>query len=331
MIAVGSGAYTVMTTVGSVALPFFKCYALYSMYEAAFSDILCLKTFRHGTSPYAAAKIAWTGPDRSLAGKGGEANYIELVCGEQSYFAATDQERKAFYVLEDVNTNDRYPGLSLPQNYLFPKLAGKQYAFKATFAFFSSMIPLPKSLKVKIISNVSKVICYIDRYGIFPLLSIPLWTLCPTVKFHINPNRVEIPDERPFVFCPLEPRFQIPSKPAVDSIEFHRDTYGGPGALWTKHQLSVWDIGLLGVITNGINRDIFKRINENRGQFLWGVAQLVTAVAFTAVFFPGLIPGGWVVVAGVASIVALERFGRIGYAARYLVFAAPLCFAAIQL
>lgn len=311
MISAGSGAYTAVTTVGSVAFSFFKCYTLYNMYESAFSDILCLKTLRHGTSPYAAARIAWTGPDLERSGKEGEAGYYQTIRSD-SPWAQRDQDRKAFYVVEDFSTDVSIQ--SLFSDYISTKITIKYYALRSSVTFFGSMLPLPKSWKARLIKGSVYVIENEPRFRVFGLL-------CPSVKFHINPNRIQISDDE--LSCSI-------TSQEKDKIFLVRDRGGGEGALYTKHQFSVLDIGVLGIIKNGINRDIFKRIDKNRSQFLWGVAQLVVAAAFTALFFPGIIPGSWVIIAGVASIVALQRFGKLGVLAIALVLGPPILYAGAQ-
>jgi hypothetical protein len=279
--------------ISPVASKFFLFYTLYSMYEAALSDIFCLKTFRHGTSPYAAARIAWTGPDLKRAGQEGEAAYYKSTTGQESVWARRDQDLQAFYVVEDVCADKRS---SIVMNYMLPKFTAKAYSLRSTVTFIGSLIPLPNSWKGGLIKKVVQVIETDARVGCLSFL-------CPTVKFHLHPDRVK--DINTYYDSEID-----------NAMIFYKDEpSAGDGALYTTDQFSVLDIGIVGVLKNGIGSGTIKRIQENRNQFLWGIAQLVTAVAFTAFFIPGVIPGGWVVVSAVTSILALGRFGAIsGYA-----------------
>lgn len=102
----------------------------------------------------------------------------------------------------------------------------------------------------------------------------------PMLKFHINRNRIG------------------------KDISFQDDTPdAGYAAKFTTDQLSVLDTGMLGILRNGINTDIFKRIKEHRGQFIWGLAQLVTAVALTAFYIPGIIPDREIVTKAVEQVI----------------------------
>jgi hypothetical protein len=309
MAGLGAAVKTTISTSASVALKCFKFYTLYSMYESALSDILCLKTFRHGTNLYAVASITLTGPNHDLAGVGGEAAYLKTTTGTTSAWAARDQALKAFYVAEDVCTNNMASDSFF--NYISTKMTVKYYALLSSAQFFGSMLPLPQSWKANLIAGTVAVIQSDPRIAVLGLL-------CPSVKFHMNPDEVQL-NERAYQ--------QVENK-----INFYRDTPdAGEGALYTKYQFSVLDIGILGVLKNGINRNIFTRINENQGQFLWGVAQLVTAVAFTAFFFPEIVPGGAAVVAGVTAVVALGRFGELGVYAALAILGTPLVYAGFQI
>jgi hypothetical protein len=293
--------------ISPVANKFFVYYTLYSMYEAALSDTLCLKTFRHGTSPYAAARIAWTGPDLKRAGQEGEAAYYKTTTGYDSKWAARDQALQAFYVVEDVCSDNSG---SAVWNYIATKMTAKAYSLRSTVTFIGSLIPLPNSWKGGLIETIVQLIETDSRLGILGLL-------CPTVKFHLHPDRVE--DENTHYRTD-------------NAIRFQRDEpSAGAGALYTTDRFSVLDIGIVGVLKNGISSDMIKRIQENRNQFLWGIAQCVTAVAFTAFFIPGVIPGGWVVVSAATSILALERFGEIGAFAMLPTIGPFLFYAGFQL
>jgi hypothetical protein len=295
--------------VSSVASNVFKVYSLYSMYDSALSDILCLKTFRHGTNPYAAARITLTGPDLNRSGQEGEAAYYQVTTGSESVFAARDQSRKAFYVAEDLSGREAHSNIvvNTVANYVLPILTAKYYALRSTATFGISLLPLPSSWKGKITKGAVNAI-ESDRQ-----LSC-LGVLCPTVKFHINPNRLD-PN------CSSEPNF----------ISMHQDTYdAGIGALYTQDQFSTLDCGILGSLRNGINKDLFARIKENKGQFMWGVAQLVTAVAFTAFFFPSVVPGSFIVTSVTTPILALKRYGEIGNWPAVLMFGGPMAYAGLQ-
>lgn len=292
-ILVGSKAYQTMLLASNIAIKFFKVYALYSMYESALSDIFCLKTFRHGTNPYAAIRILLTGLDLRRAGIDGEARFFRMAFGMDSPWASRDQQRQAFYVV-----GDDYQNRNAFLDYIITKSVAKYYAMASTAAFFSALIPFPQRWKGK----VTKLML------MNPLLNL----LSPMVKLHINPNRIG------------------------RDLTFHQDAMGGGlGALYTYDKFSALDMGVLGVLKNGINTDLPRRMWENKRQVLWGVAQLVVAVVFTVCLFPTLVPGSWVTVSSVVSMIAsqsmaLEKFGQLGAGLRAVVVAPSLLYAGLQ-
>lgn len=281
-----------MLVVGNVAGKCFKMYALYSMYELGLSDVFCLKTFRHGTNPYAAVRIILTGPDLRRAGLDGEARWYRMVNGEESPWAARDQARQAFYVV-----GDSCQGRNAIVEYLAPIANAKSYAVGSTAAFCASLMPLPQDLK----GHSMRLIL---------MMRGVLLLLCPTVKFHINPNRIG------------------------QDLRFHRDGVEA-GALFTYDRFSVLDIGILGVLKNGINQDLSRRMWKNKRQVLWGVVQLVVAAVFTVCYFSTLIPGSWVRVSAAASMLAsegvvTERFGQLGELVRAIIIVPALFYAGLQ-
>jgi hypothetical protein len=246
------------------------------MYEAALSDILCLKTFRHGTSPSAWLKIHFTGPDLERGGTGGEATFYPER-GIQSTYAQRDKGR--FYAVQDhLETHGRKeqskPGSAF--SYIDNRGTVKYYALRSSVAYWSSWVPLPAFIKKPIVEGVVRVLENQDpRVKIFGLFS-------PTIKVHLDPDRVSYPGQL--------------KKPSDPKHHFQADEYSGndeafSGACYTKNPISVTDIGICGVLKNGLNTRVFERISENKGQFLWGLVQLVAAVALTALVFPGLLPG----------------------------------------
>jgi hypothetical protein len=271
-----------VTKITPFATKFFMYYTLYSMWEATLSDILCLKTFRHGTSPYAAVRIAWTGPDLKRAGKEGQAAYYLAVTGSPSPWADRDAGRQAFYVVEDVSSNKKN---NILWNYFAPKVVAKSYSLRSTVTSIGSLLPLPKSWRGMIIKSVIETISANSSYrGLFSIF-------CPTVKFHIHPDRLKSGKD--------------------NSIIFQSDENAGDGAGYTCNQFSVLDTGIAGILYNGISGDIIRRIQEHRGQFLWGIAQFVNVIALTAFFIPGVIPGEWVVVSAVNSICTFPAWQRV--------------------
>lgn len=293
-ILLGAKAYQTMLVAKNIASKCFKVYALYSMYESALSDIFCLKTFRHGTNPYAAARIILTGPDLRRAGVDGEARFYRMAHGAESPWAARDRQRQAFYV---VGEGHLYGNIFL--DYISTKLTAKYYALRSTAVLFGSLLPLPRSWK----GNFTRLVVEIIESDIRTRL---LGLFCPTVKFHINPNRIDA------------------------DLTFHQDEGAGAGALYTYDRFSVLDIGILGVLKNGINTDLPTRMWENKRQVLWGVAQLVVAVAFTAFYFPPLIPGSQLVVSSITSIIALREIGVVGELVRLVALGSPLFYAGLQ-
>jgi hypothetical protein len=292
-------------TIAPIAAESFKLYSLYSMYEAALSDMFCLKTFRHGTNPYAAFRITWTGPDLTRAGIEGEAAYIKGVTGKESRWAPRDQGLRAFYVFEDFAPS-RGTKMDDIFSYCVTKVNAKWYSLRSTASFICSVLPLPSSWRGVLPHELVSMVESIRGATIFG-------ALCPTVKFHLDPKRI--------------------NSSAENAILLHPDTEGnaGAGAMYTRSQLSFTDCGVLGVLKNGLNRDLIDRISDNKTQFMWGLTQLVTAVAFTAYFFPAYVPGSWVVTSAVTSITALSRFGFLGDGVRFALSAPPIFYALLQI
>jgi len=276
-------------------------YTIYSLFESAIADILCLKTFRHGTNPYAHLRINWEGPKYERAGKGGEADYWKARHGTSSPFANRDASNGGyFYVVEDWMSDDSLKSrFDFVESYISTKLTAKYYSLRSTIGFACSLIPLPRCV-TKAVSG-----CAIELFengvkhgeGGFYLRAIGLMT--PTVKFHVKPDTVKIsPPVTPVVF------FADPTRDYLenDKLLFARDGSdsgkGGnfEGALVTQYRFSVLDIGFMGILKNGVNSSLFNRIREHKGQCLWGVAQLVYAIAFTAltvgIIAPTMVPYG---------------------------------------
>lgn len=262
-----------LSIVGNVACYAFKCYALYSLYEAALSDILCLKTFRHGTDPYAFVKIHLTGPDLKRGGTGGEARWFEIR-GQKSPFADRDGGR--FYVVQDYFEVDSK--IETVFSYITHKLTLKYYALRSTVSYYATWLPLPASWKAAT-AAVAVYACENVKY--LMILGIS----CASVKFHLDPDNISYlhqqhgPQEEP------THRFQ----PDGNDSDIYQPF---SGACFTTDQLSVSDIGICGILKNGLNRRLPYRIWHHKGQFAWGVAQLIAAVAMTAFFFPTAIPHG---------------------------------------
>lgn len=276
-----SRAGEIAQTVGSVANKCFKVYLLYSLYESALSDIFCLKTYRHGTNPWAVLSISVRGPNNKLAGTAGEAQYYKDTTGIESPWAARDQERQAFYTVADSSHDNSYgKAPTFLENLIYyykTKKVIKKYAVMSTVSFLGSFIPLPRSWKAPLLKGLNDGITTTNDQTFL------LTFIFPSVKLHLNPNRIGT------------------------DIVFEPDTDGGTGAYFTRNKISPLDIGIVGVLKNGLNRNLVKRITAHKHQFLWGVAQLVASVAFTTVLFPAFVPGG-AAVGGVLGTIYQSNF-----------------------
>lgn len=337
--AVASNSYSLLASVGLIAKNCFKLYSLYSLYESALSDILCLKTFRHGTNPYAAARIALTGPDLDRAGKEGEAAYVKTIVGRESCYAGRDQGRKAFYFVEDYDSQNKRS--SFIYNYITTKFTAKYYSLRSTATFLSSLLPMSKERKGTFARDM---VTEIESSSINTILALAF----PTVKFHYHPDQVEaftvasikgllldieLDDETPEN---AEAKAIIKGKIFGDGNDFEFDNVAIDllrkngklnkekklliydenaynGAMYTKDQFSVTDMGFTGIVKNGVSKDMFSRMYHNKAQFVWGVAQLVAAVAFTAIFFPVITPWSGYIVSVIDSA---EALGNLNVAAK---------------
>lgn len=273
-----------LAAVGKVSLNIFKSYALYSLYEASLSDIFCLKTFRHGTDPSACLKIHLTGPDLNRGGTGGEARWYEIRQMNSPY---AHRDKGRFYVVQDYFERNSRKETAL--SYIANKITLKYYALRSTVSYYGSWMPLPKSWKASITSSVVNTIETEGRARI-------LGMICPSVKIHLDPDCISYPDQS---YTPSENIKHTFSPDSYDS-NYLKDF---SGACYTEDPLSVFDIGICGILKNGLNTRLPHRVWHHKGQFLWGVAQLVATVALTAFFFPTLIPHGHTIGAVIQHIV----------------------------
>jgi len=276
-------------------------YTAYSLFESAASDILCLKTFRHGTNVYAHARILFEGPDYNRAGRDGEAKFNQVSGNlDLGHYAERDAEEKLFYVVEDVFSGARLSYADYVQSYISTKLTTKYYSLRSTIAFSCSLIPLPTGLTRRV-SRAALGLLENEVTDNARLLFRAVGLMTPTVKFHVPPEKVTIIPCCAYpgfsdVRCSNFGRFYLESGKLLFSRDECSSLQGGPfeGALATKYRFTVMDVGFLGIVKNGVNRDLFERIRSHKGQFLWGCAQLVYAVGFTAILLgvaaPGLVP-----------------------------------------
>lgn len=297
-----------LTAVGRVALGIFKCYTLYNLYEAALSDILCLKTFRHGTDSGAWLKIHLFGPDYKRGGlaTGGEARYFKLGFQTDSPFAHRDTGR--FYLVQDFFERNKKAETIF--SYIFNKSSVKYYALRSTMSYYATWLPVPASWKASFIREGVQDLESDSRVRIFGLA-------CPSVKFHLDPKYITYPQQSN---TPLHS--EVTHKFIKDGSD---SDYCEPfsGACYTEDQLSVTDIGICGILKNGLNRNLPQRIWSNKGQFLWGVTQLVASVALTAFFFPtaaAAIPHGNMVASVIQNIFDKGRSNKISNIGHGIIF-----------
>lgn len=272
---VASCASQVAPHIPGIAYQVFRNYGLYSIYESAFANILCLKTFRHGTDPYAFVRIHFEGNDPDRGGTGGEARWFETALQTTSIYA--ERDRGHFYVVEDVigseYTYAKKSFLDFAYYYYNSKRTLKYYAMRSNLSFYGSLLPLPGCIKGPLTLGLMQGIeTHIQSYLIFG-------GLCPSVKFHLNPAKVRISG----FLDANTPTFQRDGHDSDDGQAFE-------GALRTKYLFSVFDMGMLGVIKNGVNSSMAQRMRDNPGQHLLGLVQLVAAVCLTLYFFPGILP-----------------------------------------
>ena len=298
---------------------FFEYYPLYSLYESAFSNILCLKTFRHGSNPYALMRIGIEGNDPQRGGQGGEASWWLQVNGEKSPYA--DRDSACFYVVEDIcdktSTYDYRAGLKhktlhdskgslldFITDLYYTRIAVKYYSLRSNVSFFTKHLPLPFTWKANLMKLV--VTTLEGSHKLLLLGSL----ISPTIKFHIHPNRIAVLQTRRELLCGrMYARYP-------NTIFFARDEGSTPrgafaGALVTHQKFSVLDIGILGVLKNGLNLDAIKRIQENKGQFIYGVAQLISAIAITTFYYPRIIPSNFNILSLSQKIESLVRSPKI--------------------
>ena len=165
------------------------------------------------------------------------------------------------------------------KGYYTSKWTAKYYSLRTSCSFYGSWLPLPSVVKATITNMfVEKFEESVEGRFIGSLVA-------PTVKFHLNPDRVVINPIRTFLTS------------SQDKFVLARDGLNSnigqafEGALVTKHQFAVLDIGILGGLKNGLNAGVFKRIYENKAQFLLGVTQLTCVVALIVLIHPALIAG----------------------------------------
>lgn len=294
-----------MAIVAKVAFNAFKIYLLYNLYEAALSDVFCLKTFRHGTDPSAWLKIHLQGPDLNRGGTGGEARWF-AVNQMQSPYARRDKGRH--YTVQDYFERDSR--LETIFSYFKNKGTLKYYALRSTVSYYGSWLLLPKSWKAEITRALVSTLENNSDCAILGLAN-------PSIKMHLDPDCITYPHQpgypkksikhtfysdvdvkqssnlttahlKVFGSVPQVGSFYNTSNNAKDESSEYKGNFSG--ACYTEDKLSVWDMGFCGIIKNGLNFSLPRRIWEHKGQFLWGIAQLVAAVAITIFLFPNVIP-----------------------------------------
>lgn len=286
----------IISKIGLVAAKvLFIYYPLYSLLESSLSNILCLKTFRHGTSPNVIARICIEGPDLSRGGIGGEANYFQSVLGVASPYAHRDKD--CFYVVEDViSSKENKNPFKFMFHYFVTKMTVKYYSLRTSCTYYISWLPMPAKWKAGLTS------CTIHVVESDPRIATLFSLIAPSVKFHLDPAKVTVISNREALPSDEGQNGQAYfARDGLDSMENN----SFEGSLVTRHQFSVLDIGVIGVLKNGLNLSLPKRIWENKGQCLWGVAQLVCCVALFALMHPALIPGGTAIV-GVFTYVSVR-------------------------
>lgn len=255
-----SQALPFMGQVAKVAGKAWAFYALYNFYENALSNILCLKTWRHGTDPYAWVRIHLQGNDPDRGGTGGEARAYSVINEQQSPYAHRDKGF-SYFVEDTVDPESGKNLLTFTRSYYRTIFTVKYYASKATLSFWALPIPF---FRAKIASFLEKT-AYEDSSFL-----MVFYAASPTVKIHMHPDSI--------------PRHQRDGWDSKTGGDFE-------GALKTTHKFSIFDIGILGVLKNGISRDLFERIRKNQGQCLFGVIQVVAAIYTTVMLFPAVAPG----------------------------------------
>jgi len=304
-----------MTT--KIAGSVFGLYTLYSIYEAALSDILCLKTFRHGTNPYAHLKISWEGPKYSYAGKGGQARLWKVAHGVESPWAQRDATEKPFFVVPDWLDEGHSGSISdYFSSFVATKVTCKWYALQSTVGFFGQFLPLPSRLRGVVAQKALHYFQNGHHYGDGGKILKVIGLCCPTVKFHVNPDPVLIIPYRtnyPYNLLSLLKQDQLLFVADGSNAGFKEEL---EGALATKYRFSPLDIGFAGILKNGINKDLPNRVWEHKKQCLWGVAQLVYAVALTAFVVGYIAPTS--VFYGPSLMVAVTTFSEMSEGLSYL-------------
>ena len=248
-----------LTTFGSNALDrvkeaccsplssFFKLsgiYAIYNLYDSAIANMLGLETFRHGTSLYKWCCIKLKGADPNK-GK----NSSKWIIGGNSPGALERCAGHFFTFYDSEFSTPGYCPKSSITSKIFKRILPKQHTFCASVGDAEK---LGESLtKNKTVIKVIKIFAG----TIFTVISL---AVTPTLKVRMTLEK------------------------SKSEFQFERDIDYGGFAQKTKKAISPKYFGIIGSITQGVNRGVFGRIRRNPAKFLTGLVQLVAAVALTA-------------------------------------------------
>lgn len=226
---------------------------LYNLFDCALGNVFAMEQLRHGTCLSSYLWIQLMGADPTMGGKGyGEATALKRAGKPNKLWA--DASKGKFHVLKDTFAGQDFPTLSLAERsrlwsdsalMVRNKLIG--YSFTSGYgAWTVEGRPRPVRTSLQIIGGL-------------------LACLAPTLRFRYELN--DVPNREEFI----DSNWVTP-KTDLFEIDPHDPGYG----YTTTHPLPIHRIGITGSLVHGLNRELPRRIQENRIKFSIGLLQLTT-------------------------------------------------------
>jgi hypothetical protein len=254
-----------------VPLNALNAFTLFDLFDDALSDMFCLKTVTHGTSPKNYYSILSYGADPSQGGrpdKGEEAMYKYRGVKRDLYTAENTKNwdsKGRFYVFKDNNYAP--PGapccIGPIVGSIAKKMGPRMYAAQGSVGELAISTGAGDGCLSKAAVNLG---------GIFSSF------YSPTLKFRFLPEEMAKFD------------FQDDKTEYVDSEKDANGNFINPDACaagYTEHAIPSDHIGLYGTLSRGFSGSLIDRIQADPWRFMQGLLKLITITALTALVVIG--------------------------------------------
>ncbi len=228
-----------------------NAFTLFDLFEDALAEMLCLRTYSHGTAPHSYYSIISRGADPAYGGRAdkgeGASNRLHGAPYENT---GNFDSRDKIYVIPD----DNLTGFSL--EYL-GNFAGLSRNRMATHAYATG------TTSGELFGSCAAGNCIL--LTIAETFSFILTFLSPILKFRFT-------------------------REESDVMQFQEDpTFSLAPAAYTKHSISPDHIGLYGTIVHGFSGDLYGRIQAEPERFMCGLLKLIILVVLAALVYIGAV------------------------------------------